>query len=463
MSMCVLPPASPVVLKPGTIAVLGVGLALLAGCATTNEGASSRDVSVDLEGRGVAGIRPGGARAVAELPPGLSLDGGLDDGKAVAIALWNNPAFQENIARLGLARADLAAAGLLANPTLSMLFPVGPKQLEFTATLPLETLWLRPKRVAIATLEAERVAKGLVQSGLDLARDVRVGLSDFRLALDRAANAGQLVATRERILDIAQNRLRLGDASELDALAARAELERTREEFERFTREQEIVRERLSLLLGWSLPAETTIAVRETLAVRELPALAALEARALAARPDLRASELALESAGRKAGLADAEVFSLSGILDANGSGKEGFEMGPGMALPLPILNRNQANRLRARAELERAGWNYLGTRQRIVAEVRDARLKLEQAATALALYEARVLPPFEELDRANRRAYELGEVSPLAVHDNQRQLLQLQTRRAELRADARRAWAELERSVGASLFPPVSSQPKSP
>jgi cobalt-zinc-cadmium efflux system outer membrane protein len=187
-------------------------------------------------------------------------------------------------------------------------------------------------------------------------------------------------------------------------------------------------------------------------AAERLPDLASLEIKALAARPDLRASELALEGAGRKSGLAEAEVFSLSGILDANGSGKEGFEMGPGMVLPLPILHQNQANRLRAKKELERAGWNYLGLRQRIVAEVREARLKLDQATAALSAYDSQVLPPYEELERTSRRAYELGDISPLVVQENSRQLLQLQIRRAELRADVRRLRAELERNVGTRL-----------
>ncbi len=101
---------------------------------------------------------------------------------------------------------------------------------------------------------------------------------------------------------------------------------------------------------------------------------------------------------------------------------------------------------------MERAGWNYLGTRQRIVAEVRDARAKLEQSAATLAAYEKQGLPPFEEVERTSRRAYELGDLSPLVVLENSRQLLVLQVRRAELRAEVRRAWAELERSVGTRL-----------
>jgi hypothetical protein len=56
--------------------------------------------------------------------------------EAVAVALWNNAAFQASLNDLGFARADLAEAGLLANPVLSLLLPVGPKQLEATLRWP---------------------------------------------------------------------------------------------------------------------------------------------------------------------------------------------------------------------------------------------------------------------------------------------------------------------------------------
>lgn len=439
--------------RPCLAAGLSLVSLLLSGCVAPESKYTQRGiVGADLQERGLTTIRADGVQATAQLPPGISVDDGLSEREAVAIALWNNAAFQENLTKLGLARSDLAQAGMLANPTLSMLFPLGPKQFEFTATAPLEALWLRPKRIAIAEVEAERVAQGLVQSGLDLARDVRVTISDALLARDRENVAAETLKIREQILRIAGNRQRLGDANELETTAARAELARAGDDAGRAQRDHTIARERLSFLLGWPVPAATVIESTAPTIPTAVPVAALLETKALSARPDLRASELALESAGRKAGLAEKEVFTLSGLIDANAQGKDGFEIGPGIALPLPIFNQNQPNRLRAKAEVERAGWNYLGTRQRIVAEVRDAHAKLEQAAATLVAYETQVLPPFEELERATRRSYEIGEVSPWVVQENTRQLLLLQLRRAELRAEVRRAWANLERNVGTRL-----------
>jgi hypothetical protein len=70
-----------------------------------------------------------------KIPQGISLAAGLSEDDAVAIALWNNAAFQADLAALGVARADLVEAGLLRNPTLQLLLPIGYKQSECAGSI----------------------------------------------------------------------------------------------------------------------------------------------------------------------------------------------------------------------------------------------------------------------------------------------------------------------------------------
>jgi cobalt-zinc-cadmium efflux system outer membrane protein len=84
------------------------------------------------------------------LPEGISLEDGLSEDEAVAIALWNNAQFHADLTALGLARADLIEAEMLTNPVFSLLFPLGPKVLEMTLNLPADILWQRPRRIATA-------------------------------------------------------------------------------------------------------------------------------------------------------------------------------------------------------------------------------------------------------------------------------------------------------------------------
>ena len=90
-----------------------------------------------------------------ELPAGVTAEDGLTQDEAVAIALWNSPTFLVNLADLGIARADVAQAGLLRNPVFSLLLPWGPKQLEATLRWPIDALWQRPRRLAAARVSAD--------------------------------------------------------------------------------------------------------------------------------------------------------------------------------------------------------------------------------------------------------------------------------------------------------------------
>lgn len=427
-----------------------VSFFLLCGCAPRTIYTERVYVEQQLQERSTHTIRDGSNPVEFSAPFGLNLEEELTESNVVEIALWNNAVFQENLSKLGFSRADLLQAGALANPTLSMLFPWGPKQFEFTATFPLEALYLRPKRVQIAEIDAERVAEGLVQGGLDLIRDVRVAFADAALAEERAALNGEAAAVRNRLLEIATAREKAGEGTALEVVAARAEAARAAEELRRAKNDVSVARDRLAFLAGLTnLQARLSPGMIDT-NFAELSA--DLEQKALAARPDLRASELGIEAAGARAGLAKREIFLISGLVDANAKGTEGFEIGPGALITLPIFQQNQSGRTRAKAELERAVWNYAATRQRIVFEVRDAQNKLRQATEALRAFRSDILPPAKELAEQSRRAYELGEIEPLTAQEYARQLIASRLTEVDLIAAVRRALAELERSVGTRL-----------
>ncbi|MCW5805168.1 MAG: TolC family protein, partial [Deltaproteobacteria bacterium] len=174
--------------------------------------------------------------------------------------------------------------------------------------------------------------------------------------------------------------------------------------------------------------------------------VAAWRAAGLASRPDLRAATHAVEGASERAGLERRRIVELVGIFDMNGAG---VEIGPGLDLPLPIFDQRQGGRMRARAELEQATWTYVAIRRRILREVTDAHARLSRATSALAAWNAQVLPPRAEAQRLAARAFELGDESHLAVLEATRALVEAQRRAAELEAERRRAGAELVRAAG--------------
>jgi cobalt-zinc-cadmium efflux system outer membrane protein len=167
------------------------------------------------------------------------------------------------------------------------------------------------------------------------------------------------------------------------------------------------------------------------------------------ARPDLRASTLAIETAAKRAKWEHSRIVALAGLLNVKQGEGLGFSPRPGVVIEPPIFNRNQGGIARADAEVERASWQYLNVRQRITAEVQESHNQYLQARETLAVWLNQVLPLAEVNARLAHNAYNKGDQSYLSVLDATRQLVDVRLREAELRAQALRATAQLDRSIG--------------
>jgi cobalt-zinc-cadmium efflux system outer membrane protein len=434
------------------------------------------DVSKEVEARTGHKINTAAKAAGWTLPEGVSLDDGLTEDDAVAIALWNNPALQAEMTALGLARADLIEAGQLRNPSLTLIFPFSTRILESVANWPFEALWQRPRRVAAAKLEQERVGESLVTRALDLVRDTRLAYADYASCERRASVAAEATRERGEIVTIVNARFRAGDISELETSAARLDARLAEEQTTRFAHDVVIARDRLRALLGVAnsepgfeiilSPATEPAGVDQSVSLKTRTATPAasvasdqsetlnrLIEQALEARPELKAAQLAIEAAGQRAKWERSRILTVSAIAKEYGRGADGFEQGPGAQIELPIFNRNKGGISRAEAEIERAAKQLIAARQRVVAEVREAYAQLTQARESSDLWRARLLPPLEDDIRSASRAYKAGDASYLFVLETTRRLTDARLREAELQAATARALIALERSVGRRLI----------
>ena len=166
-----------------------------------------------------------------------------------------------------------------------------------------------------------------------------------------------------------------------------------------------------------------------------------------------------MEAAGRRGGIARSEILTLSALLDANGSGAEGFEMGPGLALEIPLFGRHKGRLARAEAELELEARRYLATRERIALEVRLSRTAVLGARESLEVWDVSVLPALAQNLARVEAAQRAGEASRLEVLAARRSVLDARLLAAEARSAERRAEAGLGHGVGwsnAALTPAV-------
>jgi cobalt-zinc-cadmium efflux system outer membrane protein len=409
-------------------------------------------VSCKLEVRTGFALGSPGAKEGPVLPNGASLDHKLVEDEVVLIALWNNAAFQELLTEVHIARGDLIQAGLLPNPEVGYFFEVPHKPFKYVLDMPLESLWLRPIRMAAAGRESARICHRLTQAGLDLIRDARQGYADVLLAKGRLRVAEEAVKLHEQIADFADARLKAGDISVHEAATVRIDALRARQNATRAVYDVTLAEQRLRNLMGVGT-GQRPLRLDETSpplqADLDLPSLTA---KAVATRPDALAACQAAGAAAERLRLSKLSWVRFLGTLDATSGRDKGHEFGPGFRVTLPIFNWNEGNVARASAEYERADRAQRTIHDQIVLDVQQAHVRYGQARAEIDVLQQQVEPQVEAAIRRAESAYREGGTLYVVVLETTRQLLDTHLRREQLKGDLRRAWADLERSVGCHL-----------
>ena len=418
----------------------------------------------NLVSRAGAPLGPGYGLTGGSLPPGMLLEDGITEDEAVAAALWNNAALHEALAQLGVSRAQLFNAGLITDPQYILLFPLGPKQLEFTTYQAVDAIWLRPIRRRAAEMDLCEVSQQMIQNGLNTARDARTAHANLLLAQDRAKLSVKALELRESIAGLADRRLEAGDISELEDTSTRIDALQATAAQASAVQDVTLSQEQLRVVMGVPITESQLVAVSERRYEFPLEDKETLVAMAHAMRPDLRAIEFRKTAAVRRAQQARKQILSLEVMYDANGEGFEGFESGPGLRGTLPIFNGNQGGIAIADAVVRQVDAQYGTLRDQIELEVRTSLTRLAQAIEQRQLIDKTILPALAQAEELARRNYEGGGVPYFLVLQTTTQYVDSQFRRAAADAAIRIAFADLERSLGRQLAAPVQEiQDESP
>lgn len=437
-------------------------LLILSGCAHTGHIPTTDDISEQLAQRTALG-RATPARLGELIVPDDSLTANsLSEEQAVMIALWNNAAFHEILADLGIARGDLVQAGLLPNPEFIYFWPASDKPFKYAFEVPIEAFWLRPIRIAAASRELARTCDRLTQAALDLIRDTRQAFADVLLAQGRLKVAEEAVQIRSEIARLATARLDAGDISPQEAATAKIDALTATQDVARIRYDVTIVEERLRLLLGQG-DCRTPLRLRaEPQQLYDRLEVESLTSTAVASRPDALAVDQAVAAAEERLRLARLVWVRVLGIGDASSGRSKGHEFGPAVRFTVPIFNWNQGNIGRAEAELEKAQRQQRTIHNQIILDVHQAYLRYEQARAELTILDGQVRPEVEAAIRRAETAYREGNTAYVIVLETTRQLLDSRLRGHQLDAELRRAWAELERSVGQHIEKPSVAVPTS-
>ena len=319
---------------------------------------------------------------------------------AIQIALLNNQQLQAVYEDLGVAQAALVQAGLLKNPVFDAAvrfrFGGGPVNPEFAIAQNFLDLLLIPMRKRVASADFEVAKQRVCGAVLDLAGEVRVAWYQLQaelqlLELERAVmDAGEAAADAAARLRAAGNITDLELANEA-ALAAQTRLDVAATEAHAVD-----LRERLNSLMGlWGTQTEWTVAGR----LPDLPAeedmdLSAVERRAVAASLDLAAMREQVAAMRERLGLARVTGPLPSLDLGAVADRDDGaWEMGPSIALPLPVFDQGQALVATSASELRRAKRQFHALAVQLRAAARASRNRMIAARQRAGYYRGVLLP----------------------------------------------------------------------
>jgi cobalt-zinc-cadmium efflux system outer membrane protein len=381
---------------------------------------------------------------------------------AIALALVGNPelaAFSWNVR----AQEALALqAGLRPNPELEFEMEnfagTGAlKGFDVTETTILlgqlfELGGKRGKRQELATLTRNLSAWDYETKRLDVYVDVAKSFVNVVAAQEHVALSTELVDLAQEAVARVGARVAAGKDSPVEETKATVTLHTTRLGLERAKRDLEGARKQLAALWGSGLPAFGR-AEGDIEEIVPLPAADRL-AELTAENPNIARWATEFEERRAAVELADAgKIPDLTVVL----GGKHLSEIGEsafvvGLAIPIPLFNRNQGETLAARYRLAQAQAEARAARAQADAALAETYRALSTAHVVATALRDEVLPAAQSAYDTTNEGYRLGKFGFLDLLDAQRTLFEAKKEYINALAAYHRASADMERLIGRAL-----------
>jgi len=273
----------------------------------------------------------------------------------------------------------------------------------------------------------------------------------------------ETIETREKGLELDQQRYKYGAIDKLTLLQTRSLLETARAQLPPLQQSASELRSSLAILTGRS-PSEIMAGAQveegsfeDITMPEELPVV--LPSELVERRPDIRAAEATMIAANANIGIAKARFFPTFDLTAMIGTEaldvddlfepySETQSVSGAITAPIFDFGRRQAQYDSAIAQRDAAEAMYQQTVRQAFAEVRDALVALNRTDERLEFVQNQVEAYRETLELANVR-YDVGRTAFFEVLDAQRQLFSSQLDLAEAIRDRFTATANLFKALG--------------
>ena len=384
-----------------------------------------------------------------------SLDEPLTAARALQVALARNPAVRAEMARLDAVEAERVQAGLLRNPMLSLmaLKPEGGGRLAIEAgwMQSLFDLLTRSRRVALADANARREQAEVVMRLLDIGWQAQIAFHEAVAAAVRVRLLRSELALDSQALDVQTRWTQRGLSSQAELLRWQA----LRDEREHMLHEAGIdaVMAQSTLAMRMGLDSRQALRLPDDVEQPLLPeaALADWQARALAARPELRASAAAIDAVASERALETGTLRAIEPELgvrierDANAMTMAGAEL----KIAWPWFDRGQARSARLDALQREATWRDEAQRRQVLLDVETALSVLGHAANRVERSDQHLIRA-TTADALAERQYRSGSIDLMARIEVQRGVLVAERQRLDARSSLAEAYVDVQKAVAA-------------
>jgi cobalt-zinc-cadmium efflux system outer membrane protein len=387
--------------------------------------------------------------------------------EVLAHAEKHAPSILATRARLGLGDAAIEAAQprLRDNPEFEV--GIGPR--TTVGADPVLDLKLRvQQRIPVGGLRGARIDAAHSLRAVESARlsaakfavRVNVRAAFYGLLLDhqRTESARQIEAVQSRVAEIAISRLQAGDIGPLGVRLAEADLGQAAQARIKAEGDEQLAQLRLAALAGLSVDAQASV-VGELPTPASIADVSQLLYRARTQQPARRVAlaELAEREQRMRVAARDTWTGPAVGLEFAHEDRNQNVALVT-FSMALPVFDRNQGNRVQARAERDLTLAELDAVDQTLPLRIRAWSVAVDGAAKRIALYSREVLPRFKESLEMIESAFALGELDALAVSTARARVSEAQRTALDSYGDYFEGMANLQMETGTEL--PMGKEP---
>lgn len=396
-------------------------------------------------------------------------NGGLTLDAAIQGALSNSPRLKSSDASKLSSRGDRTQAGLLPNPELGVeaedIGGNGPyknfnsAQVTYGVTQLIEIGGKRDARVAYAERGIDLADHDYEAARLDLIRDVTQAFTEAVAAGEEVKLAQEQKKLADDVLQAVKRRVNAAREPLIQKSKANVAFATSRIALEKAERDYSSAKKTLSNLMNESVAVNTL----NTSAFYSLTAPATISdvRDALSRNPDIARWKPAIARGEAALDLEKANAVPdprvTAGFRQYRETDNSAFVVG--LSIPIPILNQNQGNIAKARAEVTKASHDQRVNELALGSELTKS-LETQQAAfTQATMLKESILPEAENAFSLSNNGYQAGKSAYLEVLDAERTLTDVRLQYIEALKEYHIQRGNVERLTAAHLQVPSTSE----